>query len=62
MAAQTCDSVTLNEELTLASCWWRSLSINQMKALEAKHNQNTFHFSWRNVREIWLAEGRPLPE
>lgn len=51
------------EEMTQAYLWWRSLSINEMKALEAKHfpGRNWFYMGPRYHHQMWEEEGKPLP-
>lgn len=49
-------------EVTQSQTWWRSLSINEMKALEAKHSVPSFLQGARHtVHKIWTKEGKPGP-
>jgi hypothetical protein len=60
-------------DLKAANNWWRSLSLNQMKAMRDTH---TAHMEWngrqmpvysihelrpRAIHQIWEEEGKPLP-
>ena len=41
--------------------WWRAMSINEWKALEAKHNViDVLRGKWKTVHAIWDKEGKPV--
>jgi hypothetical protein len=40
--------------------WWRAMSLNEWKQLEAKHNVLSFlRGRWKTIHEIWTKEGKP---
>lgn len=52
-----------NADLHLASLWWDSLSINQMKAFRNTYcpSQSWTWLSQRWVHQIWETEEKPAP-
>jgi hypothetical protein len=48
------------DELNRSNKWWRAMSINEMKALEAKYNVIDCHRDLPHiVHELWVKEGKP---
>lgn len=48
------------QDVNSACEWWSALSINQMKAIEAKHNQKCY--GWSQTHYLWTLEGKPAPQ
>lgn len=47
-------------EIDQSQDWWRSLSLNEWKALEAKYSVISVLCGLTHiVHEIWLKEGKP---
>lgn len=50
-------------ELSQASEWWRSLSINQMKGFEKKYFPHWLQLPHdRMIHHMWKEEGKPEPQ
>jgi hypothetical protein len=51
------------DDLASAYKWWRSLSINQQKGFESKHQPNAPKpLGERWVHQIWEEEGKPAEQ
>lgn len=58
------DMKVSEDDLLAANKWWRSLSVNEMKAFEQKYFPE---YSWdmlgkRDIHQMWEAEGKPPPD
>jgi hypothetical protein len=49
-----------DEEVRRSQEWWRAMSLNEWKTLEAKHSVLSFlRGRWKTIHEIWTEEGKP---
>ena len=48
-------------EVDQSQDWWRAMSLNDWKGLEAKHNWPSYG-RWSRIHYLWTLEGKPCTQ